>query len=220
MSNAVIPKEQMSAYQRWEISSFSQSSPRPADATSETASAGIEQLAKIREVARQKGHDEGHDDGFAAGHAAGLAQGRADANVELQHLQQTATAFGNEVARADEVIAQEILELALDLSKAMLKTALTVRPQLVLPIVSEAIHYLPALQQPALLYLHPADALLIRDQMGEELLKAGWRVAEDTQMERGGCRVETASNQIDASTDTRWQRIAAALGQQSEWLEP
>lgn len=216
MSSAVIPKEQMSAYQRWELSSFSQHSPKPTEATPVT----IEHLAEIRAAARQKGHDEGHGDGFAAGHAAGLAQGRADANVELQHLQQIAAAFGNEVARADEVIAQEILELALDLSKAMLKTALTVRPQLVLPIVSEAIHYLPALQQPALLYLHPTDALLIREQMGDELLKAGWRVAEDGQMARGGCRVETASNQIDASSGTRWQRIAAALGKESEWLEP
>jgi hypothetical protein len=35
-------------------------------------------------------------------------------------------------------------------------------------------------------------------------------------MERGGCRIETASNQIDAATSDRWQRIAASLGKESD----
>ena len=55
--------------------------------------------------------------------------------------------------------------------------------------------------------------------MDDELQKAGWRVADDAQLERGGCRIETASNQIDAATGSRWQRIAAALGKESEWLD-
>ncbi|MGH8429807.1 MAG: FliH/SctL family protein, partial [Solimonas sp.] len=50
--------------------------------------------------------------------------------------------------------------------------------------------------------------------------QSGWCVVEDAQMERGGCRVETATNQIDASVATRWQRIAAALGKESDWLAP
>jgi flagellar assembly protein FliH len=79
---------------------------------------------------------------------------------------------------------------------------------------------LPSLQQPALLFLHPADVLLVNTLMGDQLSKAGWRVVEDGQMARGGCRVETASNQIDASAPSRWQRIAAALGKTSDWLAP
>jgi len=216
MSSTVIPKEQMSAFQRWELASFNE---RPAAAPAapaapEPALPTIEQLAEIREAARTKGHAEG----WADGRAEGLAQGRAEAAAETERLRQIADTFGQEVARADEVIAQQMLDLALDLAQAMLKTALAVRPELVLPIVGEAIHYLPALQQPALLFLHPDDAQLVRNHMDDELQKAGWRLAEDTQLERGGCRVETASNQIDATTATRWQRIAAALGRESEWL--
>lgn len=212
MSSAVIPKEQMSAYQRWEMASFNEPVPQAQAPERPT----IEQIAEIREAARATGHAEG----WADGRAAGLAQGRAEAAAELQRLRQIADAFGSEVARADEVIAQQMLELALDLAKAVLKTALTVRPELVLPIVAEAIHYLPALQQPAQLFLHPDDAQLVRQQMGDELHSAGWRLAEEPQLERGGCRVETASNQIDASISSRWQRVAAALGHESEWLAP
>ena len=213
MSN-VIPKEQMSAYQRWELASFGDERP-----STQRAAVGngpsAEELAQIREQARQQGYAAGFDQG----HAAGLEQGRVAAAQEIAYLRQIAAGFGNEVARANEVIAQDMLELALDLSKAMLKTALTVRPQVVLPIVSEAIRYLPTLQQPALLVLNPADAAVVKAHMEDELSKAGWRVAEDMQMERGGCRVETATNQIDATASTRWQRIAAALGQEADWLE-
>jgi flagellar assembly protein FliH len=38
-------------------------------------------------------------------------------------------------------------------------------------------------------------------------------------MERGGCRIETASNQIDATIGTRWDRITAALGKDTDWLK-
>jgi flagellar assembly protein FliH len=111
-----------------------------------------------------------------------------------------------------------LLDLALDLSKAMLKTVLEVKPELVLPVAREAIRYLPALQQPALLYLHPADSALVREEMQAELEKAGWRVVDDATLTRGGCRVETGSNQIDAGVETRWERLAAALGRENAWL--
>jgi len=74
-------------------------------------------------------------------------------------------------------------------------------------------------QQPALLVLNPEDVEIVRSHMKEELEKAGWRIAEDMHMERGGCRVETASNQVDASSPIRWQRIADAFGKHSDWLE-
>ncbi|HEX8787220.1 MAG TPA: FliH/SctL family protein, partial [Telluria sp.] len=40
----------------------------------------------------------------------------------------------------------------------------------------------------------------------------------DEDMARGGCRVDTASNQIDAQIASRWQRLAHALGKDLDWL--
>jgi flagellar assembly protein FliH len=218
MSSTVIPKEQLSAYQRWEMASFGDERPsvmQQKAATAASAKQTAEQIAQLEEEARKKGYAAG----FEQGRVAGLEAGRKDAARELQQLRQIAGSFGGEVARASETVSDDLLTLALDLSKAMLKTALSVRPELMLPIVSEAIRYLPSLQHPALLVLNPADAALVRQHMADELDKAGWRVTEDVQMARGGCRIETASNQIDASAPVRWQRIAEALGKQSEWLE-
>jgi len=223
MSNA-IPKEQQTAYQRWEMASFGEppapepelqaEPPMPAVDVEALLAEAREQIAAARESARREGLAEG----LAQGYQTGMEQGRAQALEENTLLQQLSVTFGAEISKAREQVAQDLLDLALDLSKAMLKHALTVRPELVLPVVSEAIGYLPTLQQPALLFLHPEDALLVRERMGAELSAAGWRVLDEAAMERGGCRVETASNQIDASAASRWQRIAQALGRESEWL--
>jgi flagellar assembly protein FliH len=186
----------------------------PPAPTEESIAKLNEQLAIVNEEARQIGYANG----VTEGRDVGLAEGRAQAAEELTRLQQISAAFGNEVARANEVIAEDLLILALDIAKAILKTALAVKPELVLPIVGEAIRYLPSLQQPALLFLHPDDAKLVKEHMEDELTKAGWRLSEDTHLERGGCRIETASNQIDASITSRWERIASSLGKESGWL--
>lgn len=235
MSN-VIPKEKQSAYQRWEMESFGEedvlaANNAAAEHARTSAAAEKARLAEIarkldedREEARAEGYaaglSEGRKAGIEDGRIAGIAEGRLQAEQERQLLRQIAETFGTEVARANELIAADMLDLSLDLAKAMLKTALKIRPELVIPVVREAIHYLPTLQQPALLHLHPDDATLVAEHMGDEISTAGWRVVEDPHMNRGGCRVETASNQVDATTPVRWQRIAAALGKESDWLEP
>jgi flagellar assembly protein FliH len=181
-----------------------------------------EELEAIREAARQQGYAEGHEAGMASGHASGhedgMAMGRAEAAAELAHLQSIAATFGDAVTQADEAIAADVLELALHLAKNMVRTAFDVRPELILPVVREAVDYLPSLQQPALLILHPEDALIVRGSIGHELEKSGWRLVEDGNVARGGCRIDTASNQIDAQIASRWQRLSHALGRNVEWL--
>jgi flagellar assembly protein FliH len=242
--SGIIPKESLTAYQRWELASFGDERPSTLQKQAEDDAKTAEQLA-VEEAARQTaehqraleaerlaaynagleegraaGFEQGKSAGFEQGHTDGLTQGRAEAAEERARLQQIAQTFGDEVAQAGERMAVDMLDLTLDLSKAMLKTALNLRPELVIPVVAEAIRYLPMAQQPALLTLHPDDALLVNSQLSNELSKGGWRVVEDAQMERGGCRVETGSNQIDATAPSRWQRIAAALGKESDWLAP
>jgi flagellar assembly protein FliH len=223
------PKELQSAYQRWEMASFGDD--RPSVVASRAPVPAVpaapppppqpdwpseEELAAIREQARLAGHEEGH----AAGYADGLALGRAEAAIELEHLQAIAQEFGTAVARADETIAADVLDLALHLARSMLRTALEVKPELVIPAVREAIEYLPVLQQPALLMLNPADADIVRAGIGEELDKGGWRVVPDPTVARGGCKVDTATNQIDAQAGSRWERLTHALGKNLDWLGP
>jgi len=246
-----IPKEQQTAYQRWELRSFGDSRPsavaqrereeeqaraiaaEEAAALAEVQEAEYagdehvpaldypteEELAAIREQARQQGYDEG----FKAGHEEGMAQAldeqRATTEQAIAPVRQIADNFSTALREADQAISNEVLELALHLAKGMIKTALRVKPELILPVVREAIEYLPVLQQPALLILNPEDAAVVRESIAEELDKGGWRVIDDPTIERGGCKVDTASNQIDATVASRWQRLSLALGKDIDWID-
>jgi flagellar assembly protein FliH len=220
-----MDKSMQTAYQRWEMTSFGEEPARKAAPQQAPAAPPpppepqfqlptIEELEAIRASARAEGYDEGH----AAGYADGVNEGQAQSRAELAHLQTIAATFGAAVAHADEAIAGEVLDLALHLARAMLRTALDVKPELVIPVVREAIEYLPSLQQPALLVLHPLDAEIVRSGIGEELDKGGWRVVPDPVIARGGCKVDTATNQIDAQAGARWQRLAHSLGKNLDWL--
>lgn len=189
--------------------------------------AGMEEgLATGLEEGRTKGYEEGLarglEEGAKRGEKEGFEKGYGEGKLEGEEYARTlkaaATGFAADVARANEAIAGDVLALALDFAKAMMKTALKVKPELLAPVVADAVHYLPSLQQPAVLYLNPEDAVIIRQAMGEELEKAGMRLAEED-VPRGSCRIETGSNRIDGSLATRWQRLAGSLGRESDWME-
>lgn len=214
MSNCVIRKEDQSSCQPWEMTSFETGADRVTNAKYGGTLPTIEQVTGIQEQARQEGYTSGHAEGLAQG----LAEGREAAAREIARLQRLADTFSTEVSKADETISQQVLDLSVDLARALLKSALTIQPELIIPIVKEAVRYLPALHQPAMLYLNPGDAVLVKARIGDELTKMGWQLIDEAQLEPGSCRVETASNQIDATLPTRWQRLNAALGKDSAWL--
>ncbi|CAN7251292.1 flagellar assembly protein FliH [Massilia sp. LjRoot122] len=233
----MIPKEQQSAYQRWEMTSFGDErpstqarraamapppAPEPVEIVPHMALPTIEELEAIREQARAEGYAEGLQEGRAAGHAEGYADGARAGQIEtegeLENLRAIAAGFSDAVVQADETIAHDVLELALRLARGMVRTAFDVRPELILPVVQEAIGYLPVLAQPATLTLNPEDAEIVRQAMGQELIKGGWRIVDDAMMARGGCKVDTASNQIDAQAQARWARLTHALQSNVDWL--
>ena len=178
-----------------------------------------EEIAAIRAAAHEDGEAIGFEAGSNAGYIDGLEKGRAEAAEELAHLRTISATFAKALSDADEVIANDVLDLALHLARGMLRTALPIKPELVLPIVRDAIAYLPVVQQPAVLMLNPLDVDLVRGAMADEIDKGGWRVIEDATIERGGCKVDTASNQIDAQCEARWARLTQSLAKDVGWLE-
>lgn len=203
MSNGgIIPKERLSAYQRWELASFDQAAAR--------TSVQLPTAADVERV-----HAQAREEGFAAGWEEGLKQAREQAN----RIQALASSLEAELKALDQKIAQDLLALALEVAKQILRQALQIRPELVLPVVREAIQCLPQFGHHAHLVLHPDDAALVRSHLGGALEHAGWKIFEDPSLERGGCRVESPSTQVDATLETRWQRVLASLAESSRWLE-
>lgn len=272
MKTTVIPKELLTAYERWEMESFDDKpaevvrplaappTPVPTDedilrikerAWQEGYEAGMEQgynngqqrghdegLAKGYNEAQLQaweyghttglekgladGHQEGYQNGLETGHRegfdAGQSEGKAQIDTLVAQLQAIATSFSEQIEQSSEAMAPPMLALALDISKAMLKTALSVKPTLIIPLIRDAIAGLPNMHTPIQLYVHPEDAVLIKTHMKEDIQLHGWHIVDTPEMTRGGCRVETPSNQIDASVETRWKHLAEQLHTQSDWL--
>lgn len=208
MSNPIIPKEQLTAFERWELPSFDLAgSAKNQKQSAPTTVAGQEQI-------RQLAHDEGYAQGRDLGYAAGIQQAQGEA-MQIHALLQNIQVALNQL---DEQVAQSLLDLALQVARKMVGETLQIKPEVILKIVNEAIGNLPHFNQNAHLILHPDDAELVRKHMGEQLSHSGWKIFSDEKIQRGGCRVETASSQIDGSIETRWQRIVESIGQDTSWL--
>lgn len=212
------PKDQQTAYERWELSHFEENelSIGGAKTRQREGLAESKELSKIFETVRQEAYNKGMQEGFSVG----MAKARQEAIIEKQNFTHLMQNFKHALELADEQIAEDVLSLALDIAKSMLKTKLNVDPAAVLPIVIDAIHYLPYVQKPARILVHHDDAQMIREYLGDEISSQHWQIQEDSSIERGGCLVETGANQIDASNEVRWKRISEALAQNNHWLQP
>lgn len=226
LASTRLPPEEQTAWQRWELASFGDNRPTAivraeAEKAARTALGKqlAQQIADSRECARAEGHAQGYQEGCAAGHEQGLVQGRAEAIAEREQLSQLAGGFTEALSQANEAIAQDLLTLALDIAKAIVKTALTSRPELLLPLVSELMRETPATHTPATLVLQPDDARLVHTHLGELLSAGQWQIRHDAEMARGGCRIETAGRQIDADISVRWLRVAQTLGRDIAWID-
>ncbi|MCE5182558.1 MAG: flagellar assembly protein FliH [Betaproteobacteria bacterium] len=208
MSN-FIPKEQLSAYQRWELNSLDEPLQESADLLPQ---AGVPMpTAEEVEAIHRRAHQEGY--------AAGYQEGKARTDAELAQLAQLASSLEGALNQFDEEMMQSLLTLSLDVAKQMLREALRVRPELALPAIREAVSSLPQVSQHPHIKLNPDDAALVRSLMADELSSFHWKLIEDARIERGGCRIETVNSEADATMESRWERVLAVLGREGAWLE-
>lgn len=206
MSNAVIPKERLTAYQRWELASFDDGQ-REFGAPDQN---NVSSLEAIKETARATGHAEGF--------AEGLKESRAHSEALRVRLNELFENTQSQLSSIQEQLSEQTLELALILAKAMLHQALNIRPEFILPVVREAVSKLPVISGHAHLLLNPDDLKLVNELMKDELAAYGIKTRPDISLHRGGCRIETHTAAADASIESRWQRICKALGKDNSWI--
>ncbi|MEW5771841.1 MAG: flagellar assembly protein FliH [Pseudomonadota bacterium] len=230
----VIPKEQLTAYQRWELAAFeegrgtTQPSQPPAEPASgialETGEVGAdfkvalptaEELERIHQEAWQEGYDLGLEEGRKAGFEAGR-QGGENYSRQLRAL---AEALEVERMRQDEAVAQEVLALSIAIAQQLIGATLRVKPELIIETIREALLSLPALSGHHRIVVHPDHAAVVRDWLAQEHNHLSWKVSEDPQIEPGGFRFETTHSELDASMPARWREIVECLGAKLDWME-
>lgn len=207
-SSPLIPREKLSAYQRWELHSF--------DLPGEFDNGGSAPAAAARaddtmEAARRAAYD--------AGHADGLREGSTGAAAEVGQLQELLASAAQQSRRIGEKLAEDLLGLSLAIARQMVRRTLTVHPEVVLPLITDALAEISTASAQPTLTLHPADAALVRTHLSDSLAEGNWQLVEDAAVARGGCLVQTAASHIDATVQGRWQHLLNQLGVNDAWLE-
>jgi len=195
----IIPREQLSAWERWELGSLG---PTHSKADAEKAAA------------------DAHEQALAQARAQGYAEGRAQAAAEQARLSALATSLTHCVAEHEQRLVDEVLDLALLLARQMVGEALAVRREFLLPVVSGALRQLPQTTQRIDIVLHPSDIALVRDYIAAEPLGDRCHFIAHSTIAPGGCRIETEQCEMDATVGSRWKHLLASLGRTGEWLEP
>lgn len=220
----------LSAWERWEMGTIDGSPRAPTPAARKTAAErrntappppppapriDLADLARIRKEARIDGEAEGRAAGLAegrkVGHTEGLATGLAAASAHAERLRALAQSLPDALRRAEEELSQAVLALALDVARQVVHRTLKAEPEWVLPVVRDLLNTEPALRGEPRLLLHPDDVALVRSSLGEEIEAAGWQMRADDAITRGGCRVQSATGELDGTLETRWKRVTGAL---------
>lgn len=219
------------AYQRWEPPAFdgdeadSDSAaaatapeeyapppPPPRDAVPEAPSEPPIQLPTAADIEAM------FEDARREGFAAGFVDGADAARQQAARLATLADALDDGLAQLDGEIAEQVVALAIEVARKMVRHTLADHPAAINEVVREALQQLP--QSRIAIHINPDDAALVREFLAEHGGHQPHRLIEDDSIARGGCKVMSDNSEIDATLATRWRRILEGLGRGDTTWEP
>ena len=169
------------------------------------------------------------DEGYTAGMAQGTAQATEEGNRRLddfvqnqgveaaRHLASVAIGLEARLKQAEQDIAQQVLALACNLARQVVRRELATDPQALLPVVREALGMLVTDGKPAVVKLHADDLALLKEPLREAHPSPALHWVADAGVARGDCLVESSGTVIDGSLSRRWERAVANLGLVAHW---
>lgn len=225
MSSRVIPKEQLTAYQRWELAAVEDASLADGGERPGRGSAGKDDLvvslptAEQLEGMHQEAWREGHELGFKEGREAGFQAGLGDGQEHLQRLARLIEAMDVQRLLQEEAVAKEVLNLALAVARQILRSSVSAKQGIVLAAIREAFANLPTFSSHLRVAVNPADAEEVRGWLSAEHGHISCKVQEDSAMERGSFRFENDHSILHGELSARWRDVVSCLGVDQEWLE-
>lgn len=221
-----IPSEEVGDFKQWKFAAVDGSDLVEPEPEPEPVA---ELPAELDEAAQQALVQQACDDAYAEG----FAQGQAQTALEWQRrMDEYIAQQGQEAAQRmrsalqtleaslidmQQHMAQQVLELACDIARQVVRHELSVNPNALLPVVREAVGMLVTEGRPATVRLNPEDMEAMAQPLREEINAPGVQWMADAAVPAGGCMVESAGTVVDGSIDKRWQRAIASLGLQSPW---
>lgn len=218
--NRFIPGEEVGAVSQWDFAAV------------DTASLLLAAQVQAREDAAEQARTEAVRQ---EGYAQGFAQAQAQAAMETQQriaeftrnqgeetAQRLAALFAStsqQLQQSEQTIAQGVLELACEVARQVLRQELSVNPNVLQPVIREALGLLLVDSKSAVVRMNPLDLEVLEEPLRAEFSSLSLTLLADARVDRGGCLVESAGTVVDASVEKRWLRAVATMGLSVPWQE-
>lgn len=198
-----ISADQLTAYEKWELPVVQD---EISDAEAKRLSAS--QAESIRQAAYDEGFTEGKKDGLAAAENE-IAPQREMIDGLLKYLSQPLTEL-------DDNLTLQLAELSMAVARQVIRRELQTDTGEIVAVVREAISVLPAGTRKIVISLHPEDAEIIRNvfSLSRDVAQhddSRWIISEDPVLTRGGCHISSEHSNIDATIETRLNRVITTL---------
>ncbi len=216
-----IPREELGSFSAWQPSSFrsADGSPPPNTDASAAAPKPGEWVARVDE-ARRQGAQEGYQNGYRDGLVALESFKQSLAKQNATQLNQLLQSIDDAVDALQPQLAQTVSQVAVSLAEQVLRTQLSLKPELVAEVAVQAVQAVLLSAKHITLHLHPQDHALVHALIQEGAVPAlqdrGARVQAKADLARGDCLVETDLGSVDARVATRWAQATANLGLQTK----
>ena len=167
--------------------------------------------------ARQSGYQDGYRDGLAALESYKQAQSAQMASFMSDQVGALVSDLHQRLESLEQQLSGRIAGVALELARQVVRSEITLRPELVVTVAEEAMATLLTSAREVTLRLSPEDHALAHGALQEQLRARGARLIADPHISQGGCLVESDIAVVDASVEARWHRAAAAMGMAVQW---
>ncbi len=209
-----VPREEIEGVSAWQFSSMDEGAAVREEPPA--AEEPVEDLPAVQELL-----EKAYADGFAHGHDAGSQETRDALEAPIrQTLEDTGLRLAqllhearDHIVRNEDRISHQLLELACDLARQVIRQELRHNPQALRPVVAEAVAQLVEDGLPATVRLNPDDLAALEESLRDSTSSGTLpELVADPSVSPGGCIVSSASTTADASIEKRWARAIGNLG--------
>lgn len=216
-----IPREEIDGVSAWRFSSMDGSDPFRV-AVSEPAEPEPD---KAQEQALQDARQQAYAEGFSHGHDAGSQEVRDALEAAVRRTaEETAVRMGqllhamtDQLIASEQKIARQVLDLACDIARQVVRQELKVNTRHLRAVIGEALELVVEDGLPATVRMHPDDLSLMKGSLLETLGENAPEFVADPSITPGGCLVQSQSAAVDATLEKRWSRALGNLGLSEEW---
>ena len=181
------------------------------------------ELENIKQQARKEAYQEGFNVGKQTGYEQGLEIGQQEGREKIEQqlteeklktldiIRKLADSFQQSINQIDEKIVPKLFDLALIAAQKTIGSLSEVEQRQLMYTIKSLIEQNTVVNPPIVVKVNPKDFVWLEPLIDDKLQQNEWQFIADANIELGGCRIFTQTNEIDASVTTHWQIISDSV---------